>query len=119
MFASQGKTTLSRVACGCASWNVAAGLAVALLTGVFAFSTADAASDRGPEPAAVRTAHATWGAGPIVPTLIEVAQHEAPVGGVAPTSKSDGSSQPVLAVDDCTPETARPIPVAYTSFASR
>jgi hypothetical protein len=65
-----------------AASKISAGLIAVLVAGGVSFSTADAASDRGPQLTGIETSMPTWGARPILPTLIEVARREAPVPGV-------------------------------------
>ncbi|MBS0222217.1 MAG: hypothetical protein JSR91_15905 [Proteobacteria bacterium] len=69
--------------------KISAGLIAVLVAGGVLVSTADAASDRGPQQSVIETGTAIWGARPILPTLIEAARREAPVPGV-------DSSRPIM-----------------------
>lgn len=68
--------------------NISAAAAAALFAVGFSFSTADAASDRGPQTTAYEVRLSTWGSAPIQPTLIEIAQREKPIRGANPALAS-------------------------------
>lgn len=78
MLAGRGKVHTTRKP---AVSKISAGLIAVLVAGV-SFSTVDAASDRGSQLSVIETSTPTWGAKPILPTLIEAARREAPVPGV-------------------------------------
>jgi hypothetical protein len=82
--------------------NVSAAAAAALFAVGFSFSTADAASDRGPQMMAFEAHLSTWGSAPIQPTLIEIAQREKPIRGVNPAFAS-AAGRPIQAVAYRTP----------------
>src|SRR6185312_13522719 len=77
--------------------NISAAAAAALFAVGFSFSTADAASDRGPQTTAFEGQLPTWGSAPIQPTLIEIAQREKPIRGVNPALAS-AAGRPFQAV---------------------
>lgn len=104
--------------------NIASGLAIMLLAGSSSFSAVDAKPEDGRQPAAERLdnsnrAASDWSAGPIMLSLIEVARHEAPIGGADPTSKSAVNGPPVGAADYGYPAPAGSTPVASLTGPAR
>ena len=78
--------------------NISAGALAALFAVGFSFSTADAASDRGPQAMAFEAHLPIWGSAPIQPTLIEIARREKPIRGAIPALASVDGGRPFQAV---------------------
>jgi hypothetical protein len=96
--------------------KTARNLAAAVVALGLSFSAAHAASDR-PTPPHANTS--SWGAGPIMLSLLDSARHEAPLRGVDPALKAGHKDQPIQAANTSYHPPIVPTPVAYAPFNGR